>query len=62
MVEQQVPQLRTLVWLTDLQAEARQVALLQLVVDQEAYANRQRNQADWGTSQHIVLIQDEPEG
>jgi hypothetical protein len=39
-----------------LEPEARQIALLQFVVDHKANANRQRNQADRGARQHFVLI------
>jgi RNA polymerase sigma factor (sigma-70 family) len=41
------------------QPEARQVALLQVVVNQKANANSQRHQADRGAGQHITLSHDE---
>ena len=43
------------------QPEARQVALLEGVVNQKSNANRQRYQADRSACQHITLPQDDEE-
>jgi hypothetical protein len=42
-----------------LQPEARQVALLQVVIDEEARSNSQRDQANGGPAQHFAHVQDD---